>query len=65
MPDDPADDERIARIAQLLERLRLTTDDLNELVKQAREQARTTRQDSRQLVTQTAASTKRRPRKKR
>lgn len=43
MPIDRDDrDERIARIDMLLEELRLNTDDLHELAKQARERAKLT-----------------------
>jgi len=43
-------DERIARIDMLLEELRLNSEDLTELAKQATERARRTRAESRSLV---------------
>jgi len=55
-------DERIARIDMLLEELRLNSEDLTELAKQATERARRTRAESRSLVAESlknSAGTKR------
>jgi hypothetical protein len=56
------DEERAARIDQILEELRLNTEDLHELARRARERAVKMRADT--AVTRESAR-RRRPRKKR